>query len=615
MMLILMLIGMLTLAFNVQPIKARSSFTIGFYGVSYEIYYNSLVPYLKTLGYTVFAVDEINFTYAEVVYLDYRASFGPPAEEELLAYVENGGSLWVFGEAVGGIFMGATISTNSIWFVGSLSDPRVWIMEHPVLQDVRSIAYPDGAWLEIAGDIKGIMRIDGKTTLAVDSSKRGKILWLIDSDIFGDYFLDDGDNRVLARNIAAWLTPKTWTVDDDGPADFHTIQEAINAANPGDTIHVKSGIYYENIVVNKTVSLVGENRETTTIDGNGVGNVTEATIDNVAITGLTIRHSGKKYEDSGIVLTKVKNCNISGNKITDNNHGIRLDYSNNNSLVGNNIEANSWMSIWLWESANNSIVGNNMTNNCYGVWSSRSSNHTSIIGNIIQTSKECGILIGYSSNASIVDNDIRVSGWSGIRLYITSNTWIVRNSIVGNNLIGIDLAYSSDTNVFRNNITDNGCGVDFWESSSNSFYHNNFINNTKHVYDNAWDHPWLPPSINVWDGGYPSGGNYWSDHNPPDLYSGLYQNETGKDRIGDIPYIIDGNNTDRYPLIFPYGYVPSPDLNNDKIVDIFDLVILAEAFGTTPGNLNWNPKADLYQDEIIDIFDMVIIGINFGKTA
>jgi len=39
--------------------------------------------------------------------------------------------------------------------------------------------------------------------------------------------------------------PKTWIVDDDGPADFHTIQEAINAANPGDTIFVKAGIYYD----------------------------------------------------------------------------------------------------------------------------------------------------------------------------------------------------------------------------------------------------------------------------------------------------------------------------------------------------------------------------------
>jgi hypothetical protein len=54
---------------------------------------------------------------------------------------------------------------------------------------------------------------------------------------------------------------------------------------------------------------------------------------------------------------------------------------------------------------------------------------------------------------------------------------------------------------------------------------------------------------NVWDNGYPSGGNYWSDYNGTDLYSGPYQNVTGSDGIGDKPYVIYANNTDDYPLM------------------------------------------------------------------
>ena len=119
---------------------------------------------------------------------------------------------------------------------------------------------------------------------------------------------------------------------------------------------------------------------------------------------------------------------------------------------------------------------------------------------------------------------------------------------------------------------------------------------------------------NVWDDGYPSGGNYWTDHNPPDIYSGPYQNETGSDKIGDISYFIDGNNTDRYPLIYPYGYVPSPDVERDGIIDIVDMVIVALAFGSKPGDPNWNPYADLNQDGIIDIVDIVMIAIHFGET-
>lgn len=56
-------------------------------------------------------------------------------------------------------------------------------------------------------------------------------------------------------------------------------------------------------------------------------------------------------------------------------------------------------------------------------------------------------------------------------------------------------------------------------------------------------------SMNVWDYGYPSGGNYWSDYNGTDLFSGKSQNETGSDGIGDAPYFIDADNTDRYPLM------------------------------------------------------------------
>jgi len=127
----------------------------------------------------------------------------------------------------------------------------------------------------------------------------------------------------------------------------------------------------------------------------------------------------------------------------------------------------------------------------------------------------------------------------------------------------------------------------------------------------------------LWDNGYPSGGNYWSDYNGTDLYCGPHQNETGSDGIGDKPYMIDGNNTDRYPLIYPHGYVPSPDVNGDGIVDIVDVVIVALAFGSeaeddplTPWDetLRWNPDADINNDGLVDIVDLVIIGTNFGKT-
>jgi hypothetical protein len=70
-------------------------------------------------------------------------------------------------------------------------------------------------------------------------------------------------------------------------------------------------------------------------------------------------------------------------------------------------------------------------------------------------------------------------------------------------------------------------------------------------------------SVNVWDDGFPSGGNYWSDYAGIDLYSGPYQNETGSDGIGDTPYVIDENNIDHYPLMNPW--TPKPSVVNATV--------------------------------------------------
>jgi parallel beta-helix repeat protein len=115
----------------------------------------------------------------------------------------------------------------------------------------------------------------------------------------------------------------------------------------------------------------------------------------------------------------------------------------------------------------------------------------------------------------------------------------------------VDLLFSSNNTIIENDIEANkDVGIYFWNSSDNSFYHNNFVNNTHQIYDGHWDHPeQCLPSINFWDNDFPSGGNYWSDYNGTDLNTDLDQNATGSDGIGDTPYTIDENNTDKYPLM------------------------------------------------------------------
>jgi len=130
------------------------------------------------------------------------------------------------------------------------------------------------------------------------------------------------------------------------------------------------------------------------------------------------------------------------------------------------------------------------------------------------------------------------------------NTSIHGNRITENGY-GIQLWDSSNHNdIYGNNITNSlSYGIRLGESSNNTFYHNYFINNANQVYVE-------PDNPNTWDDNYPSGGNHWSDYTDVDQYSGPDQNELGSDEIWDHPYIIDENNQDNYPIVPEFPSFP-----------------------------------------------------------
>jgi parallel beta-helix repeat protein len=150
-----------------------------------------------------------------------------------------------------------------------------------------------------------------------------------------------------------------------------------------------------------------------------------------------------------------------------------------------------------------------------------------------------GILLLSSSNNSISGNNMTNSNY-GIALDSSTNNTITGNSMK-NNSHSIGVGYSSDFNsISGNNMTNSNYGIWLGYSSDNSVYRNNFINNTVHVDGNT------PEYSNSWDDGRE--GNYWSNYNGTDA---------NHDGIGDTPYVIDANNTDRYPLMNVIPEFPS----------------------------------------------------------
>jgi len=267
------------------------------------------------------------------------------------------------------------------------------------------------------------------------------------------------------------------------------------------------------------------------------------------------------------------NCSynsIALNDITENNYeGVCIkSFSSYNNIMENNIARNSYEGIKLWESChNNSITGNNITaNNWQGILLS-TSNHNNVTGNNIRENGYEGVCLDSSPNNTISRNTV-VDNYGGIwfassRYNIVSNNNVSSNDYVGirldyseasfneisgndfsNSDYGVFLASSANNTIVDNAITNNNHGIYVSGSSSNAFFYNNIVNNSQQVV--SYD------STNLWDNGYPSGGNYWNDYAGVDFCSGPYQNETGSDGMGDTAYVIDANNQDNYPLMNPW---------------------------------------------------------------
>jgi len=157
---------------------------------------------------------------------------------------------------------------------------------------------------------------------------------------------------VLAFKIEPVVSePATITVPDD----YATIQEAISNANDGDTIFVKAGIYHESVAVTKSLSLIGEDKSTTIVDGNHTqSRVVYIPASHVNLTGFTIQNGGS-YScgiSAGGSWVPSTGINISNNIITDSYYGLNLAVSFD-SIVSNNEIFNNTVGIYyrsrIWD--------------------------------------------------------------------------------------------------------------------------------------------------------------------------------------------------------------------------------------------------------------------------
>ena len=313
------------------------------------------------------------------------------------------------------------------------------------------------------------------------------------------------------------------------PENYTTIQEAINKAEEGDTIEVSSGIYYENLALNKTVNLIGKDANTTILDGRKIGNVADVTVDNVVIDGFTIRNS-----EIGINLLSVGNCLIRRNIIKSNQDGINIASCWKCIVTENNVSNNRNRGMYIGSSHNCSIEDNIVEKNEGYALNLYSSWNCSIVGNIVRGGITDWDAIGLYSctDCVVIGNTANDSHLNGIWLE-SSKDCLVEKNYVNNNMYGIAVHRNSTRCIIRQNDVRNSRGYNLflYSSDMNTFYHNNFIATGSSQVEST-------DSVNKMDNGVE--GNYWSN------YVGIDNNCDG---IGDTVYVVDADEHDDYPLM------------------------------------------------------------------
>jgi len=307
---------------------------------------------------------------------------------------------------------------------------------------------------------------------------------------------------------------KTLYVGGGGPGNYSHIWLAINDASDGDTVFVydDSSPYFEHLSVDKSINLIGENKDTTVIDGDGIADVIEIKADGVHVSGFTLQNSGEYWQNAGIdvmannaIITNnnIKDCcdginlfeNRINNIISDNSisstrlNGIGLWYSSNyNSIFNNTFYSNNENSIEAFHCGNNTITGNLFNSNEQGIFLSRSNNNI-ISDNIFESSKRSGILVSGVSNN--VYNNCLCNDGIYLSVSINEKNFIYNNTVNEKSLLYLEhesdkvidteagqiiLVYCNNITIQNQELTNTYQGIQL-EGSDNCLIVDNILSN------------------------------------------------------------------------------------------------------------------------------------------
>ena len=320
----------------------------------------------------------------------------------------------------------------------------------------------------------------------------------------GGTWTSTGDITLTADFIE--VPTEVWVDDgytDDGTNDgyvwgytaFDTIQEGIDAV-VGSTVNVAPGTYDENVIIAKSLDLIGAGSTTTTIDGNNVGNTVTITASNVKLAGFRVTGGWQDggndvfYPDGGVVVdgngaaSALTGITIEDNIIDGNSgNGVYISAAGHGGAASNVVIKDCEI---FNNGGSKNYAGISLTHPNYilrpvGVWDEwRRPKNILVQGNTIHSNSNYGLYVSAGENNVIRSNEIWGNSKYGIQLASSWNrtdipceyTTVENNDIHDNARNGVKLTSYNQHNTFtKNKIYDNGWGY----TGSKDYYKYGFL--------------------------------------------------------------------------------------------------------------------------------------------
>ena len=206
------------------------------------------------------------------------------------------------------------------------------------------------------------------------------------------------------------IPPLPLYVGGSGPGNYTMIQDALDNVTANGTIYVFPGTYHERLVITTPVHLIGDSNDNTILDGDNQEYVVILEFGNCTLSGFTITHSGRVFPNAGVYIKSNGNT-VSGNILTDNFYGMRLETAKRNLISSNEIYRNLRCGVYFSRSSDNTLTGNIVSNhpvNGFGLY--EFSNNNALLENVLSQNNYSGINIRESTNNRVMNNHFNGDG-------------------------------------------------------------------------------------------------------------------------------------------------------------------------------------------------------------